>query len=182
MQKKTKNQYFPTETSFFFSKHLLHSINHWKATVDRAKYCQNVTNSWKENRQSIAELLDGYGMWIHLKASSQGFNSRLQLNHTRVWQLPCLAQPGPDRDAIHWALLSLLISSTNLMATSLLPAASLAAGVIRPTLAKRHIAWALTAVVDKSRLYCPTTMPSSRSVSCLPVALTMCATFASAQL
>ena len=56
-------------------------------------------------------------------------------NHTRVWQLPLLAHPGPAKDAIHCALLSLLISSTCLMATALLPAA-LAAGVIKPTLAK----------------------------------------------
>ena len=103
-------------------------------------------------------------------------------NHTRVWQLPLLAHPGPAKDAIHCALLSLLISSTCLIATALLSAASLAAGVIKPTLAKRHIACALTAVVDISRRYCPTTMPNSRSVSCRPVARTMCATFASAQL
>ena len=103
-------------------------------------------------------------------------------DYSRVWQLPLLAQPGPDKDAIHCALLSLLISSTCLMATSLLPAASLAAGVTKPTLAKRHIACALTAVVDISRRYCPTTMPKSRSVSCRPVDRTMCATLASAQL
>ena len=107
---------------------------------------------------------------MHIKASTW--------NYRQVWQLPLLAQPGPDKDAI----LSLFISSTCLMATALLPAASLAAGVIRPTLAKRHKACALTAVVDNSRRYCPTTIPRSRSVSCRPVARTMCATLASAQL
>ena len=30
--------------------------------------------------------------------------------HSSEWQLPLLAQPGPANDAIHWALLSLLIS------------------------------------------------------------------------
>ena len=97
-------------------------------------------------------------------------------NHTLLWQLHLLAQPDPAKDAIHWALLSLLISSTCLMATALLPAASFAPGVISPTLAKRHMACALTAVVDKSRLYWPTTVPRSRSVSCRPVARTICAT------
>ena len=47
-----------------------------------------------------------------------------------LWQLPLRAQPGPAKDAIHWALLSLLISSSNLIATALLPAASFAAGEI----------------------------------------------------
>ena len=42
---------------------------------------------------------------------------------------PLLAQPGPANDAIHWALLSLLISSSILIVTALLAAASLAAGV-----------------------------------------------------
>ena len=51
--------------------------------------------------------------------------------------LPNLA--GPAKDAIHWALLSLLISSSIRIATVLLAAASLAAGVISPTLASKHI-------------------------------------------
>ena len=86
-----------------------------------------------------------------------------------LWQLPLLAQPGPAKDAIHWALLSLLISSSNLIATALLPAASFAAGEIKPTLAIMHKACALTAVVDTNRRYCPTIMPSIRSDSCRPV-------------
>ena len=73
--------------------------------------------------------------------------------HSSEWQLPLLAHPGPANDAIHWALLSLLISSSCLIATTLLPAASLAAGVINPTLASKHIAWALTAVVEINRRY-----------------------------
>ena len=86
-----------------------------------------------------------------------------------LWQFPLLAQPGAAKDAIHWALRSLLISSSNLIATSLLPAASLAAGDIKPTLASMHIACALTAVVDTNRRYCPTIMPSIRSHSCRPI-------------
>ena len=82
-----------------------------------------------------------------------------------LWQLPPLAQPGAANDAIHCALLSRLISSSNLIATTLLPAASLAAGVIKLTLAIMHIAWALTAVVDINLRYCPTIMPSIRSDS-----------------
>ena len=46
----------------------------------------------------------------------------------------------PAKDAIHWALLSLLISSSIRIATVLLAAASFAAGVISPTLASKHIA------------------------------------------
>ena len=98
-----------------------------------------------------------------------------------LWQLPLLAHPGPANDAIHWALRSLLISSSNRIATTLLPAASLAAGEIKPTLANMHMAWALTAVVDTSRRYCPTIIPSIRSVSCRPVERVRCATRASAQ-
>ena len=76
-----------------------------------------------------------------------------------LWQFPLLAQPGPAKDALR----SLLISSSNIIATSLLPAASLAARDIRPTLASMHVACALTAVVDTNRRYCPTIMPSIRS-------------------
>ena len=67
---------------------------------------------------------------------------KIQLrNHTSIlWHPPLLAQPGPAKDAIHWALLSLLISSSICIATVLLAAASLAAGVISPTLASKHIA------------------------------------------
>ena len=61
-------------------------------------------------------------------------------SHNNEWQLPLLAHPGPSKDAIHCARLSLLISSSRLIATTLLPAASLAAGVISPTLASRHMA------------------------------------------
>ena len=70
-----------------------------------------------------------------------------------LWQLPFLAHPGPANDAIHWALRSLLISSSNLIATALLPAASFAAGEIKPTLANMHMACALTDVVDTNRRY-----------------------------
>ena len=60
----------------------------------------------------------------------------------------------------HWAypccLLYVLICSSILIATCLLLAASLAAGVMRPTLANVHIACALTAQVDMRRRYCPT--------------------------
>ena len=67
-----------------------------------------------------------------------GQEIRLQ-NHTSIlWQPPLLAQPGPANEAIHWALLSLLISSSILIATALLAAASLAEGVINPTLANKH--------------------------------------------
>ena len=62
-------------------------------------------------------------------------------NHTSIlWHPPLLAQPGPAKDAIHWALLSLLISSSIRIATVLLASASFAAGVINPTLASKHIA------------------------------------------
>ena len=61
------------------------------------------------------------------------------------WHRPLLAQPGPWREAIHCALLSSFICASILIATCLLLAASLAAGVIRPTLAKVHMACALTA-------------------------------------
>ena len=52
------------------------------------------------------------------------------------------ASPGlwPWREATHCALLSSLIGSFILIATCLLLAASLAAGAMRPTLAKVHIA------------------------------------------
>ena len=90
-------------------------------------------------------------------------------NSQFLWQLPLLAHPGPAKDAIHWALLSLLFSSSRLIASSLLPAASLAAGVISPTLVNMHIAWARTAVVEISRRYCPTIMPSILSDCCRPV-------------
>ena len=67
---------------------------------------------------------------------------KIQLrNHTSIlWHPPLLAQPGPAKDAIHWALLSLLISSSIRIATVLLASASFAAGVINPTLASKHIA------------------------------------------
>ena len=55
------------------------------------------------------------------------------------WHRPLLAQPGPWREAIHCALLSSFICASILIATCLLLAASLAAGVIRPTLAKGHV-------------------------------------------
>ena len=64
------------------------------------------------------------------------------------WHRPLLAQPGPWREAIHCALLSSFICASILIATCLLLAASLAAGVIRPTLAKVHMACALTAHVE----------------------------------
>ena len=56
------------------------------------------------------------------------------------WHLPLLAQPGPRREAIHYAFLSFFICASILIATCLLLAASLAAGVIRPTLAKVRMA------------------------------------------
>ena len=103
-------------------------------------------------------------------------------NHTSIlWQPPLLAQPGPANDAIHWALLSLLISSSILIVTALLAAASLAAGVINPTLANKHIAWALTAVMESNRRYWATIKPSKCSDSWRPVALVRWATLASAQ-
>ena len=52
------------------------------------------------------------------------------------WHRPLLAQPGPWREAIHCAFLSSFICASILIATCLLLAASLAAGVIRPTLQK----------------------------------------------
>ena len=58
-----------------------------------------------------------------------------------------------------------------LIVTALLTAASLAAGVISPTLASKHIAWALTAVMESNRRYCPTIKPSKCSYSWRPVAL-----------
>ena len=61
------------------------------------------------------------------------------LLHT-PWHLPLLAQAGPRREAIHCAFLSSFICASILIATCLLLAASLAAGVIRPTLAKVHMA------------------------------------------
>ena len=85
------------------------------------------------------------------------------------WHRPLLAQPGPWREAIHCAFLSSFICSSILIAPCLLLAASLAAGVIRPTLAKVHKACALTAHVDTSRRYCPTMVPRRCSDSCLPV-------------
>ena len=100
----------------------------------------------------------------------------------RPWHRPLLAQPGPWREAIHCALLSSLICPSNLIATCLLLAASRAAGVMRPTLASKHIACALTAQVEMSRRYCPTMVPRRCSDSCLPVDLQMWATLASAQL
>ena len=92
----------------------------------------------------------GYGKYISrlIKTSRIPiYNIQDSDLHIRVTigaiELPLL---GPDNNAIHCVLLSLLISSTSRMATSLLPAASLkafSARVIRPTLAKRHMAWAL---------------------------------------
>ena len=58
-----------------------------------------------------------------------------------------------------------------LIVTALLTAASLAAGVISPTLASKHIAWALTALMESNRRYCPTIKPSKCSYSWRPVAL-----------
>ena len=97
------------------------------------------------------------------------------------WHRPLLAQPGPWREAIHCAFLSSFICSSILLVTCLLLAASLAAGVIRPTLAKVHKACALTAHVETSRRYCPTMVPRRCSDSCLPVERQMWATLASAQ-
>ena len=97
------------------------------------------------------------------------------------WHWPLLAQPGPWREAIHCAFLSSFICSSILLVTCLLLAASLAAGVIRPTLAKVHKACALTAHVETSRRYCPTMVPRRCSDSCLPVERQMWATLASAQ-
>merc|ERR1711952_239733 len=97
------------------------------------------------------------------------------------WHRPLLAQPGPWREAIHCALLSSFICASILIATCLLLAASLAAGVIRLTLAKVHMACALTAQVEKRRRYCPTIVPRRCSDSCLPVERQMWATLASAQ-
>ena len=97
------------------------------------------------------------------------------------WHLPLLAQPGPRREAIHCAFLSSLICASILIATCLLPAASLAAGEIRPTLAKVHMACALTAQVEMRRRYCPTIVPRRCSDSCLPVDRQMWVTLASAQ-
>ena len=85
------------------------------------------------------------------------------------WHLSLLAQPGPQRKAIHCAFLSSFICAFILIATCLRLAASLAAGVIRPTLAKVHIACTLTAHVDTRRRYCPTMVPRRCSDSCLPV-------------
>ena len=95
--------------------------------------------------------------------------------------LPLLAPPGPRREAIHCAFLSSFICASILIATCLLLAASLAAGVIRPTLAKVHMACALTAHVDTRRRYCPTIVPRRCSDSYLPVERQMWATLASAQ-
>ena len=97
------------------------------------------------------------------------------------WHRPLLAQPGPWREAIHCALLSSFICASILNATCLLLAASLAAGLIKPTLAKVHIACALTAHVDTRRRYWPTMVPRRCSDSCLPVDRQMWATLASAQ-
>ena len=171
----------------------------WKRGMAQSKYRSREINEEPPIHLQGKETYTLEGS-DHNKASSSNFipwnykifkirtenaisNSKIQwLNlHAIVWQLPLLAQPGPANDAIHCALLSLFIASVNLMASSLLPAASLAAGVTNPTLAKRHMAWALTAVVDRRRRYWPTTIPSWCSDSCLPVALTMWATFASAQ-
>ena len=92
-------------------------------------------------------------------------------NHTSIlWQPPLLAQPGPANDAIHWALLSLLISSSILIVTALLAAASLAAGVVSPTLVIKNIACDLTAVMESSRRYCATIKPSRCSDSWRPLA------------
>ena len=96
--------------------------------------------------------------------------TQLQNHKSILWQPPLLAQPGPANDAIHWALLSLLMSSSILIVTALLAAASLAAGVINPTLANKHIACALTVVRESNRRYCPTIKPSWCSDSWRPVA------------
>ena len=101
--------------------------------------------------------------------------------HHNPWHLPLLAQPGPLREAIHCAFLSSFICASILIATCLLLAASLAAGVIRPTLAKVHMACALTAHVETRRRYCPTMVPRRCSDSCLPVERQIWATLASAQ-
>jgi len=90
-------------------------------------------------------------------------------------------EPGPRREAIHCAFVSSLICASILIATCLLLAASLAAGVIRPTLAKVHMTCALTAQVEMRRRYCPTIVPRRCSDSCLPVERQMWATLASAQ-
>ena len=97
------------------------------------------------------------------------------------WHRPLLAQPGPWREAIHCALLSSFICASILIATCLLLAVSLAAGLIKPTLAKVHIACALTAHVETRRRYWPTMIPRRCSASCLPVDRQMWATLASAQ-
>ena len=89
-----------------------------------------------------------------------------------MWQRPCRAQPGPLRLAIQWALLSSLSSLSILPATSRLLAASLACGVITPTLEMRHWACALTIVVLKSLLYwLVMTLNCSRTAEVLHFAL-----------
>ena len=57
---------------------------------------------------------------VSISTSSSSNNCEIlsMLYHAIVWQLPLLAHPGPARDAIHCALLSLFIAS------SLLPAPS----------------------------------------------------------
>ena len=96
--------------------------------------------------------------------------TQLQDHRSILWQPPLLAQPGPANDAIHWALLSLLISSSILIATALLAAASLAAGVVSSTLVNKNIACDLTAVMESSWRYCPITKPSRCSDFWRPVA------------
>ena len=49
--------------------------------------------------------------------------TQLQDHTSILWQPPLLAQPGrgPDNEAIHWALLSLLISSSILILNTIFP-------------------------------------------------------------
>ena len=59
-------------------------------------------------------------------------------DYINMWHLPPLADPGPRRLAIQLALLSSLNCLSNLPATSLLRAASLACGEMTPIWESRH--------------------------------------------
>ena len=64
--------------------------------------------------------------------------SLAKADYINMWHLPPLADPGPRRLAIQLALLSSLNCLSNLPATSLLRAASLACGEMTPIRESRH--------------------------------------------
>ena len=89
--------------------------------------------------------------------------------------------PGPAMVAIHWAVLSCLISLSRLAARSLLPAAALASGEMTPIREMRHLAWDRTTQTLTSLLNWPVRTERWPSSSIWPVLLIRCCTCLSTQ-